>query len=154
VSKINFSTVAFYVRVNSEKLVGFVPLWSLQERQMQEALVCLKTRLLVHFQPPSGQSDPVCQRQHLHGLCKMRAAWHHCLEPCLVSWEKSSLAYAGTADLLRLCLWHQQFDLRQGCWRFWVELTGGSSNTEAAEGSRLPWGTNHLWPLLSPVPEP
>lgn len=52
----------------------------------------------------------------------MCAAWHHCLESLPVSQEKSFLASAGTANLLKLCLWHQQFDLREGWWRFWAEL--------------------------------
>lgn len=131
------------IRVNSDKLVGFISLWRLQERQIQEAFVYFKARLLVHFQTLSGWNDPAWQ-WHLHDLSKTGTTWHPCLETFSVSQEKSSLASAGTANLLKPCLWHQQFDLRESCWRFWAKLTWGSSNTEAAEDSRLPWGTNQL----------
>lgn len=125
------------IRVNSDKLVRFISLWRLQERQMQEAEVYFKARLLLHFQTLSGWNYPAWQ-WHLHNLGKTCTTWHPCLETFSVSQEKSSLAPAGTANLLKLCL----FDLRESCWRFWAKLTWGSCNTEAAKGSRLPWGTN------------
>lgn len=151
------------IRVNSDKLVGFISIRRLQERQMQEAWVYFKTRLLVHFQTLSGWNDPAWQ-WHLHDLSRTGTTWHPRLETFSVSQEKSSLASAGTANLLKLCLWHQQFDLRESCWRFWAKLTWGFSNTEGAEDSRLPWGTNQpqfyitcaggKWDLLPLLPSP